>query len=168
MSKKIITEMPPTPPARREISDNPVKLCHEISRLSSARVRGANIEGIMSQHGARLVLSALVIENGASQRRIAEITHLSPPTVSVILRNMQDEGIVELSADTDDKRQMRVTLTDYGREVDRRAIEKIKQTDSLALEGLSEQECDILMSLLNRMRENLLSEQACAAKEKKQ
>lgn len=168
MSKKTIMEMSPAPSLRREISDNPVKLCHEISRLSGARVRGANIEGIMSQHGARLVLSALVLDDGASQRRLAEITHLSPPTVSVILRNMQDEGIVELRPDAEDKRQTRVMLTDYGREVDRRAIEKIKQTDELALSGLSEQECATLMSLLNRMRENLLSEQLCAAKEKKQ
>jgi DNA-binding MarR family transcriptional regulator len=122
----------------------------------------------MSQHGARLVLSALVLENGSSQRRLAEITHLSPPTVSVILRNMQDEGIVELSPDDDDKRQMKVMLTDYGREVDRLAIEKIKQTDALALNGLSEQECALLMGLLNKMRENLLSEHKCASKEKKQ
>ena len=168
MSGKIFEPMPISPPHRCQISDNPVKLCHEISRLSAARVRSANIEGIMSQHGARLVLSALAHENGASQRRIAEITHLSPPTVSVILRNMQDEGIVELSSDADDKRQTNVLLTDYGREVDRRAIEKIKQTDALALEGLSKEECATLMELLGKMRQNLLAESEALSKEKKQ
>lgn len=168
MPKKSAQCMPPAPLPRKELSDNPVKLCHEISRLSSARVRGANIEGIMSQHGARLVLSALVLEDGASQRRIVEVTHLRPPTVSVILRKMADEGIVELSENPDDKRQMRVSLTEYGREVDRRSIEKIKETDMLALEGLSENERQSLMELLYRMRENLLSAYVCRSKEKKE
>ena len=168
MSEKIFEPLPFAPPHKCQISDNPVKLCHEISRLSAARVRGANIEGIMSQHGARLVLSALAHENGASQRRIAEITHLSPPTVSIILRNMQDEGIVELAPDADDKRQTKVILTDYGREVDRRAIEKIKQTDALALGGLSGEECETLMKLLGRVRQNLLFEHDTVSKEKKQ
>ena len=45
MGKKKSVVLPPTPPHRCEIRDNPVKLCHEISRLSGARVRSANIEG---------------------------------------------------------------------------------------------------------------------------
>lgn len=168
MSEIRSVNMPPAPLPRKELSDNPVKLCHEISRLSSARVRGANIEGIMSQHGARLVLSAIVLEDGASQRRIVEITHLSPPTVSVILRKMEEEGIVELRSNPDDKRQIRVFLTDYGREVDCRAIEKIKETDALALEGLSAEEYEMLMELLCKMRSNLILANTAVQKEKKE
>ncbi len=168
MAKKSAHCIPPAPLPRKELSDNPVKLCHEISRLSSARVRGANIEGIMSQHGARLVLSALALEDGASQRRVVEVTHLRPPTVSVILRTMEEEGMVEMTANPDDKRQMRVSLTEYGREVDRRSIEKIKETDALALDGLSESERQSLMELLYKVRQNLLSACNGQSKEKKE
>ena len=63
----------------------------------------------MSQHGARLVLSALARNDGASQREIVEVTHLRPPTVSVILRKMQDEGIVELVKNPEDKRSAKNT-----------------------------------------------------------
>lgn len=149
----------PQPPRRHELGDNPIKLCHEISRLTGARVRGANIEGIMSQHGARLVLSALAMSDGASQREIVGMTHLRPPTVSVILRKMQDEGIVELVKNPEDKRELRARLTQKGREIDRHGLEKIKETDALALEGLSEDEQATLMTLLGKIRENLLSEQ---------
>lgn len=147
------------PPRRCELGSNPVKLCHEISRLTGARVRGANIEGVMSQHGARLVLSALAMSDGASQREIVEMTHLRPPTVSVILRKMQDEEIVELFKNSEDKRELRARLTQKGREIDRNGLEKIRQTDALALEGLSEDERATLMTLLGKIRENLLSEQ---------
>jgi DNA-binding MarR family transcriptional regulator len=149
----------PSPPRRCELGSNPVKLCHEISRLTGARVRGANIEGVMSQHGARLVLSALAVSDGASQRDIVEMTHLRPPTVSVILRKMQDEEIVELFKNLDDKRELRARLTQKGKEIDRHGLEKIRQTDALALRGLSEDEQATLMALLGRMRENLLVEQ---------
>ena len=168
MSKKGIQHMPPPPIPRQDMHDNPVKLCHEISRLSHARIREANIEGIMSQHGARLVLSALIFEDGASQRRIVELTHLRPPTVSVILKKMQDEGIVELTVNAEDRRGMRVFLTDYGREVDRCAIEKIKETDSIALDGLSEEEQETLMELLCKIRENLLASGNYQQKEKRE
>ena len=144
---------------------NPIKLCHEISRLTGARVRGANIEGVMSQHGARLVLSALARNDGASQREIVEVTHLRPPTVSVILRKMQDEGIVELVKNPEDKRELRARLTQKGREIDRHGLEKIRQTDALALMGLGEDEQATLMALLGKIRQNLLSEQEREEKE---
>ena len=158
MAKKQCLSMS-APPRRCELGSNPVKLCHEISRLTGARVRGANIEGVMSQHGARLVLSALAMSDGASQREIVEMTHLRPPTVSVILRKMQDEEIVELFKNPEDKRELRARLTQKGREIDRNGLEKIRQTDALALEGLSEDEQATLMTLLGKIRENLLSEQ---------
>lgn len=158
MAKKECFSMS-APPRRCELGSNPVKLCHEISRLTGARVRGANIEGVMSQHGARLVLSALARNDGASQREIVGMTHLRPPTVSVILRKMQDEEIVELFKNPEDKRELRARLTQKGREIDRCGLEKIRQTDELALEGLSEDERATLMTLLGKIRENLLSEQ---------
>lgn len=165
MKEKKTAIFPPAPPHRCEIRDNPVKLCHEVSRLSSARVRSANIEGIMSQHGARLVLSAIALEREASQRRIVEITHLRPPTVSVILRKMQDEGMVELFSNPQDKREVRVRLTEYGESVDRNGIEKIKETDALALEGFSESEREELMAMLYRVRQNLLDALCAESKE---
>jgi DNA-binding MarR family transcriptional regulator len=155
----------PSPPRRCELGSNPVKLCHEISRLTGARVRGANIEGVMSQHGARLVLLTLVRNDGASQREIVEVTHLRPPTVSVILRKMQDEGIVELVKNPEDKRELRARLTQKGREIDRHGLDKIKETDALALMGLGEDEQATLMALLGKIRQNLLSEQEREEKE---
>jgi DNA-binding MarR family transcriptional regulator len=164
MTKKQGFSMP-SPPRRCELGSNPVKLCHEISRLTGARVRGANIEGVMSQHGARLVLSALAVSDGASQRDIVEMTHLRPPTVSVILRKMQDEGIVELVKNPEDKRELRARLTQKGREIDRHGLDKIKETDALALMGLGEDEQATLMALLGKIRQNLLSEQEREEKE---
>ena len=146
----------PHPPERKELSNNPVKLCHDITRLSRAKAREMNVEGVMSQPGARLVLSLLAINDGVSQRALVEETHLRPPTVSVIIGKMEDEGMVERRRNPDDRRETVIYLTEYGRDVDMKGIANIKATDALALEGLSEEEIASLMMLLEKMRKNLI------------
>lgn len=145
-----------SPPMRKELPENPVKLCHDVTRLSRAKAREIYIDGVMSQPGARLVLSFLAVNDGVSQKELVEFSHLKAPTVSVILQKMEDEGIAERRRSENDKREMRVYITERGREVDMTGIAKIKETDSLALSGLSEEECRTLMVLLSRMRDNLI------------
>ena len=65
----------------------------------------------------------------------------------------------------DDKRELRARLTQKGREIDRHGLEKIKETDAIALAGLDEDEQATLMALLGKIRQNLLSEQEREEKE---
>lgn len=167
MRKKIFSGMP-IPPERKEFSDNPVKLCHDISRLTRAKAREANIDGIMSQPGARFVLSFLAVNDGVTQRKIVDATHLRPPTVSVIISKMQEEGMVKIAQNPDDRRQTIITLTDYGKEIDRNGIAKIKEVDTLALRGFSQDEINTLMLLLSRMKENMIELVSNSAKEKRE
>ncbi len=153
--------MPPPPPRGDEPDNNPVKLCHDITRLSRAKAREVNIDGVMSQPGARLVLAFLAYEDGVTQRTLVERTHLRPPTVSVILGKMEDEGLVERRQNLKDKRETQVYITEYGRQTDREGIEKIRETDALAVEGLSESEMQTLLSLLSKMRTNLINALDC-------
>ncbi len=148
------------PPSRAELSDNPVKLCNEIARIFRARMRErVDSEGVMSQEGARLCMSVLAISDGISQRALVEKTHLRPPTVSLILKRMADEGLVKMLADDKDMRVTRVYLTERGREIDRESIERIRAVDARGLRTLSESEKQTLMELLYKIRENLLSEE---------
>ena len=117
-----------------------------------------DIDGVMSQQGARLVLSVLAIGDGRSQRELVNETHLKPPTVSVIIKKMVDEGMVELRTDENDMRVTRVYLTDFGRKTDEQNIQRIKSVDAKGLKGLSEEENATLMSLLGRIRSNLLND----------
>ena len=95
MRKNIFSSMP-IPPKREGIEENPVKLCHDISRLTRAKTRETHIDGVMSQPGARFVLGFIAANDGVTQRQIVDATHLRPPTVSVIISKMQDEGMVRI------------------------------------------------------------------------
>lgn len=148
---------PAPPPPRPELSDNPVKMCCEISRIFHTLMReNCDIDGVMSQPGARLVLSVLAVGDGINQRELVSRTHLRAPTVSVIVKKMVDEGMAELSVAEHDMRVKKVYLTEYGRQTDREEIQKLKAMDAIGLEGIEQGEYDVLMSLLERIRENLL------------
>ena len=146
----------PPPPPRKELSDNPVKICNEISRLFHGKLREErSIDGVLSQPGARLVLAVLALNDGIIQRKLVEDTHLRAPTVSGILKKMEEEGMVERKCG-EDRREYRVFITEYGRRVDMDGIATIKKYESKALSGISAEEQERLMELLLRIRNNLL------------
>ena len=155
MRKK--TEIPAPMPRRKELSDTPIKLCNEISKLFRAHFReNEKHDGVMSQHGAHLVLSTLAVEDGINQKELVSKTHLRPPTVSVILRRMEEEGLVERRSSEADMRSVSVFLTDAGRTLDKENIERIKSIDLYALEGITESEIASLMEILPKIRNNLI------------
>ena len=155
MNKK--RECPARPPERQELSNNPVKMCNEISHIFHAKMREINeSEDTATPPGTRLVLSFLAIEDGVTQLELVNATHLRPPTRSIILKKLEEDGLVERRRDEQDLRAIRVYLTELGREFDRRNIRKIKFVDSIALEDFSDDEKELMMSLLGRMRDNLL------------
>ena len=148
---------PAPPPARKELNDTPVKLCNEISRLFRTHIReNISDEGVMSQQGAHLVLSTLAVSDGINQLELVRRTHLRPPTVSVIIKRMEAEGLAERKTDPDDGRAVRVYLTKKGKELDSLHIERIKSLDAVALSGMTDEEIATLMTLLPKIRNNLL------------
>ena len=157
MKKRVCNPAPL--PARKELNDTPVKLCNEISRLFRAHMRENDPQdGVMSQQGAHLVLSNLAAYDGINQLELVKATHLRPPTVSIILKRMETEGLVIRKTDPDDRRAVRVYLTPAGKELDKKNIARIKELDEVALSGLSPEELSTLMTLLPKIRNNLLPE----------
>ena len=145
------------PPRRKELSDTPVKLCNDVSRIFRARMRERRDEpGVMSQPGARLILSFLAIGDGTTQLELVKATLLKPPSVSLILKKMEEEGIVRRETDPEDMRAVRVYLTDLGRALDAANIALIKEIDEEALKGITSEEKARLMALLSKIKDNLL------------
>ena len=149
-------------PAREVLSTRPPMLINEISRLFFDRMRASDPPGVLSQHGCRLVLMALIRaeerEGRAwlSQRELADLTHLKAPTVSVILREMEDEGMVERRAHESDARTICVFVTKKGHGAHKEIGERIQALDSTMMQGFDEQDRRTLGELLLRVRDNIL------------
>lgn len=67
--------------------------------------------------GQAMCLWVLSGHDGISQRELAEIMHLAPPTVTAMLQKMEHHGLVERRPDEHDQRLTRLSLTDAGREM---------------------------------------------------
>ena len=154
MQKKLIFT---PPPERKELAKSPLapRLIMEISRLLRARVRCGESEDVMQQNSARLVLSHLAVQGELPQLRLVELTRLKPPTVSVLLRRMEEAGYVTRKPDHRDHRVVLVSLTQKGLDFDRNHLHRISCNDRTALMDFSQEELATLEALLLRVRDNL-------------
>ena len=151
--QKNLSQFPP----REELRELPLspRLVMEVSRLLRARMQREDY-GVMAQSTARLVMSHLAVKGSMGQLEIVELTRLKPPTVSTLLRRMEQEGYITRVADVKDKRAIRVALSEKGREFDREHLRRLSTNDHQAVVGLSAEEQKTLETLLLRMRDNLL------------
>ncbi len=142
----------------RHPNPTPPMLVNEISRLFHAQMKTYDLEGVMSQDSARLIMRELAHKDGVSQLYLVQKTHLKAPTVSVVLKRMEDEGLVTRVQDTADQRIVCVYLTDLGRAHNRRVWERLLALDAVLMNGFDETETKQLLGFLMRMRENILPE----------
>ena len=103
----------------------------------------------------RFILFHLAHNDGISQLEIARLTSLKPPTISITLHAMEEAGYVERITDAKDKRQVNVFLTAKGKRYNSEMSSLLKQTESIALEGISEEEKEAFMQTLAKIKENL-------------
>lgn len=156
MTKK--QQLPPAPPEREELRHLPQapRMIIEISRLLRFRVREREDGGVMSQNTARLIISHLAANDNVHQLELVNLTRLKAPTVSVLLRRLEAEGYVKRTPDPVDRRAVRVSLAERGREFDRLHLSNISSNDQAAMAGFTDEERATLERLLARVRDNLL------------
>jgi DNA-binding MarR family transcriptional regulator len=64
-------------------------------------------------------LWAIGAREDISQRELAELVNVAPPTVTAMLQKMERSGLIERRVDEDDQRITRIRLTETGRALDR-------------------------------------------------
>ncbi|MBQ3057124.1 MAG: MarR family transcriptional regulator [Clostridia bacterium] len=158
MKDQQFSVLPQPMPEREELRGLPQapRIIMDISRMLRYRVRSKETEaGVMQSHAARLLMAHLAVCGKMSQLALAEKTHFSTPTVSILLRKMEQEGYVLRMPDERDRRVMLVSLTSKGVTFDREHLNRISENDRRATAGFTPEEEEILVSLLLRMQDNL-------------
>ena len=90
-----------------------------------------------------------------TQKKIAELMDVFHPTVVGIVSRMEKAGYVVCEKDPDDHRNKIVTLTELALDKNREGRENHRRADARLVAGLSDAEKETLLSLLNRVYENL-------------
>jgi len=87
--------------------------------------------------------------------RIAENALMEQPTVSRIVLQLEQEGLVQRRPSSDDSRMTDVALTRSGMAASNKICPAACRHQQLALEGFSEQEIEMLRDMLRRIETNI-------------
>lgn len=143
-------------------SPTPPMLINEVSRMFFRIVKQRTGDGdkrpTREQHSARIMLMHLSRTDGATQSELVNITRMKAPTISVALKNMENEGLVVRVADENDQRVTHVYITEKGMRVNEENFSRLKEVDAVMMDGVTDEEAAAMMATLCKMRKNLEKE----------
>lgn len=146
----IATELPKMKPRDSE----PMMIVNELSKIFCDETR-KTMEELGVPSGYKNILFHLHYANGASQLELARLTRLKPPTVSLTLKKMEEDGYITRQVSKHDMRVYNVYLTTKGANVHIKNRERIDAIDELIMKDITEEEKQQLLSLLIKMRNNI-------------
>ena len=102
-----------------------------------------------------MVLMRLWERDGLSQSEVSDLTLRDAPTMSRILRVMEQRGYVERRTSRDDARVHRVHLTRHGRALKKKLVPLVRELVERTAHGIDPADIAHLRRTLKRMFENL-------------
>lgn len=104
------------------------------------------------------ILDYLAENDGCIQRELADHAHFDPASITSALVGMEESDLIRRESVPDDKRALRVYLTEAWREKQRYVQQVFSNAEETALRGFSQQERDLMESFLHRIQENFEKE----------
>lgn len=140
-----------------ELEHEPIEmLLHQVQHLYMRYAIKQVQSGSENFHGGQAgILFILKFKGGMSQKELANMLHLSAPSVTAAIRKLEANGAVKREQDKQDQRIMRLTITPKGEEYVEHVIEAATKTEELAMKNMSKEEQMLLRRLLIQMRDNL-------------
>ena len=129
-------------------------LIKDISNLYTLRMR-VEAEDLGIKNAYRKLLSMLYKRDGYTQLELAGECGMKAPTVSITLRKMEKDGLVDRVVDEKDLRKTHVYLTDKGRQTTDKLNDAIERVNEGFVKGLSFEEKDKFIKALESIKASL-------------
>ena len=126
------------------------KISSRIRRDYSETLRELNL-----YVGQDNLLSRLWLGDGVTQMQLCEHLNCEPPTVTNMVRSLEQNGFITRKRDEQDARVMRIFLTDKGKQLEKPIETKWRQQQEKILRSISPDERLLLRQLLKQMETNL-------------
>ena len=131
------------------------RLLGQVCHLHHSMARAA-FDALGLYRGQPPVLHALWEREGLTHTELTARLHVTPATISKMIRRMEKAGFVIRRPDSEDQRVSRVYLTDAGRAIRSDVQQALAAMEAQTLDGLTPEEQALLRQLLLRLRENLV------------
>lgn len=146
---------------RHRHADRTILVFHQLNRTyhnaANSQLAQRNLQDVNNPMVLFVLFQALEREDAGipTQKKLAELLHVSPATVANSLKSLERGGYVRKEADPADARCNRVFLTDRGRRAVQECAEVFDAVDQQVLRGFSPGELEQLRSFHQRMLDNL-------------
>jgi len=132
---------------------------HEISKCVKALIskdagQTTKTAGV-PQQCTRAILNNLIKKAGITQAELCQNIEYTPSTVSLALKRMAYDGLLEMSINPQDKRQTFISITKKGLETSRYLENTSGEIDEILIKGFTEEERNLIPSFLKRMLMNI-------------
>lgn len=129
-----------------------------------AHMARASMDARVSKYDITPVQTRVLLylhQNGgqAPQCELVDFLRVKPSTANGILDRMEEKGLVRRSVSGKDARRRLIDLTEKGLEQQERMQEHYLETERLMVRGLTQEEQETLIRLLDRVIENLKEDQ---------
>lgn len=106
--------------------------------------------------GKAAVLFILNKYGKMTQRQLAKAAGITPPSMTVALRKMEEKGLVKKDPDPNDQRKIRIQLTDKGKERIEDIKKLCKETEDAMFRDFAEEEKLLFRRFLIQIEENVM------------
>jgi len=131
------------------------QLLMQVCRLSADRLR-VKMEKIGLHRGQGFVLLHLLHRDGIAQQEIALAKHVSPATVTNMLKRMERDGWITRRRDEHDERIVRVYVTEKAQALHTEAQASFSELDTEVTEVLTDAERETFQDLLRKVHARLV------------
>lgn len=101
------------------------------------------------------ILFALHQEDSMSQKELAKRLNVTPPSITSMIKKMEQEGYIIRKADEQDQRVMRLTLAKKGIDCVAYVIKTAEKLEEIVFEGMTAEEKMLFRRLLLQILENV-------------
>ncbi|WP_139999915.1 MarR family winged helix-turn-helix transcriptional regulator [Paenibacillus paridis] len=102
------------------------------------------------------LLYRLWLGDGVTQMQLCEHLKCEPPTVTNMVKSLEQNGFIYRKRDVDDGRIMRIFLTDKGKELEKPVEIKWREQQEKLLQSISMEDRLIVRKLMQQMERNIV------------
>jgi len=128
-----------------------------LDRISSQMRRnyGESLRELNLYVGQDNLLYRLWLGDGVTQMQLCEHLKCEPPTVTNMVKSLEQNGFIYRKRDEQDARVMRIFLTDKGKELEKPVGIKWREQQDKLLQSISTENRLILKRLMQQMERNI-------------
>lgn len=110
----------------------------------------------MGIHPGQLpVMRTISMNEGITQRELANSIHVKPPTIAVTIKRMEKAGFICRKEDKADRRVCRLYLTEKGKELSQKLKAMMTENEKVLVKGFSEAELVQMKEYFGRIIQNI-------------